>query len=274
MIRYRGDPGGLLNLVPHSFVAEVLARAVTEGVRPGATYHVTARHSIRMSDVAGLMNEELAGLRTDLVPDLEVATLDRYEQILERTFRMYADYLFLHQEFDRAALYRDFGIEDGADLDWLRCTYRDHLDVWRAERASERERRRHADSPESRAVRTYFTEFLPTRTGSRLVPGLATLSARFTVTVRGLGSYLLCIENGVLTEVAEAAESSDEIDYEADAATLLEAVTAAAKPAELFFDKRIVIRGDLFRALSTATALEDFFRLFPFTSTRTPEHVA
>ena len=269
VIRYRGDDDGLLNLVPQDFVVDVLAKAVLDGVRAGETYHVTAQRSFQMRQVAGLMNESLRGLRTQLVPQLDVTTLDRYEQILERSFRMYAEYLFLDHEYDRAALDRDFGLLDQADESWLRRTYESHIAVWRGER-----RRQRADDHESRAIHAYFSEFLQTRTGRRLVPGLATLSASFTVTVPDVGSHLLCIEHGVLTEVRAVSEPSPGFDYEVDATTLLEAVSGSMRPAELFFAKRIVIRGDLYRALSTATALEDFFRLFPFRVTRTPEPVA
>jgi nucleoside-diphosphate-sugar epimerase len=267
-IRYAGDDDGLLNLVPQKFVVDVLAHAVMNGARPGETYHVTASKSFQMRRVAGLMNEHLAGLETVLVPDLDTSSLDRYEKILERSFRMYADYLFLDHEYDRTALDRDFGLVDGADEDWLSDTYAKHLSVWRSER-----RQRRADDTESRAIREYFTRFLPERTGQRLVPGLASLSAELTVTVSALGSYALRIESGVLTDVSEVSQPSNEIDYEVDAAALLEVVAGRSRPADLFFAKQIVIRGDLYRALSTATALEEFFRLFPFTPHRTPELV-
>lgn len=269
VIRYRGHEDGLLNLVPQRFVVDVLQRAVNDGMRPGATYHVTARRSLRMRQVSDLMNGCLQGLRTVLVPDLDPATLDRYEQLLERSFRMYADYLFLDHEYDRTALDRDFGIDDGASRDWLAATYAAHLRAWRAER-----RVRRAEHPQVAAVRAYFAEFLPGRIGRRLLPGLATLSERFTVTVPDAGSFRLDVDRGVLTSVAPVDEPSPEFDFETDAETLLEAVSGAKRPAELFFARRVVIRGDLHRALSTATALEDFFRLFPFHTARSPEPVA
>ncbi len=265
VIRYRGDCAGLLNLVPERFVVEVLARAVADGVRPGETYHVTARRSFAMRDVAGLMNEHLTGLRTELVPDLDAASLDRYELLLERSFRMYADYLFLDHEYDRSALDRDFGFDvtdDGnVNTAWLSDTYRAHLRVWRSERRKQR-----TVPAEVRAVREYFTHFLPARTGRRLVPGLASLSETFTVTVPSEGSFAMQIERGILTAVYPTETPSTSFDYETDAATLIEVVSGSARPAELFFAKRFIVRGDLYRALSTATALEEFFTLFPFPS--------
>lgn len=258
-IRYAGDPQGVLNLVPLPFVVRTLAEAVKRPVSGIRTYHLTAGQPFTMERMASVMNDQLTGLRVVVRPPDDLEDLDRYETILAHRCRFYQPYLFLRTRHDRSHLLQEFCGDDGADDAWLGRVYEEHLRVWRSERQGAV-----TSAPRAGSAIRYFDEFLAGKVSLLLVPGLKSLSAEFTVSITSVARYYLRIVHGVLESVERAPQPSTSFDYEIDAPTFLEAVTARVKPAQLFFDNRIRIRGNLYNALSTATALEDFFRLYPF----------
>lgn len=258
-VRCHGDPDAELNLVPLAFVARILARALE---KPGAhrgTYHLTAGRPSSMADIAAAINRSLSGVEVVVVPAGELVDPDRFERVLERRTRSYRPYQLLRTRYDRSRLVRDFDGEDGVEHTWLARSFANHLREWSAARNPDP-----VVAAGTLEVRRYFDTFLAGKTGALLVPGLSSLSADFTVTVPAVGSFQLSIEEGVLRDSRPVSGPSQEFDYELEAAALLDAVTARVRPAELFFEQRIRIRGDVYRALATATALEDFFVRFPF----------
>ncbi|RKY18915.1 MAG: hypothetical protein DRQ55_12025 [Planctomycetota bacterium] len=259
VLRYAGDPQGQLNLVPLNFVGRVLERAALAPRDGTATYHLTARTALTIGQVSAAMNAELVGVETRVCGQDEVADFDRYERTLARRCRMYEPYLFLRNGHDRRRLVAGFDGDDGADEAWLRRVFRTHVQVWREQLTES-----HEELPASRAVRRYFESFLPGMLGRALVPGLASLVTDFTVSVASVGVFRLDIQEGVLESVSEVGEPSPRFDFASDAEAMLEAVTGEVRPSELFFRERMRITGNLYEALSTATALEDFFRMHPF----------
>ena len=258
-IRSAGDPAGLLNLVGLPFVVRILSEALSRPIFNLRTYHLTAGRPFRMDQIADALNRLLPGVRTVVRPLREIGEPDRYEQLLARRCRYYEPYLSLRTIHDRARLLSEFDGHDGADEDWLNGVFERHLHYFRSQPDPLA-----APDPRALQIADYFSEFLPALTGRLLVPGLRSLTAEFTVSVAAHGSYGLRISSGVLASVRPAEQPSESFDYELDSASLLEAVSGQIKPAELFFDNRIRIRGNLFEALATATALEDFFELYPF----------
>ncbi|MCW8141762.1 MAG: hypothetical protein KIT58_22885, partial [Planctomycetota bacterium] len=54
------------------------------------------------------------------------------------------------------------------------------------------------------------------------------------------------------------------VDYALAPGPFLEAVAGARSPQALFFARAVVITGQVAQGLATATALEEFFRRFPY----------
>jgi predicted lipid carrier protein YhbT len=59
-----------------------------------------------------------------------------------------------------------------------------------------------------------------------------------------------------------------DVDYALEAAALLQAVAGLRSPQALFFSRAVTISGRIPEGLATATALEEFFRTFPWTPGR------
>ncbi len=272
-LRLEADPEGRLNLVPLELVVRALVESIARPAPGERTFHLTAPRSFRMREVQGAVNACLQGLRVSFVETLEDP--DRYERLLARRSAVYRPYYGLRGRFDRAQLERAFRIDVPADAAWLRRVFEQHLEDWRAAaceaEASARPERAPAAVDE---VRAYFAGFLAPKCGRNLVPGLETLCADFTVSVPGAGSQRLTIVDGRLTRVEPAAQPSRNYDYSVAAADFLAVARAEARPSELFFERRVHVRGDLFHALATATALEDFFRLYPYGAATRRERIA
>ena len=149
----------------------------------------------------------------------------------------------------------EFGGGPATDRAWLREVFAKHLAAWRSEHPRK--------APRDSRVTRYFEEFLPARQGRNLVPGLASLTADFTISVPGAGRWRLRLEQGCLGVVEPVAQPGP-FDYEIDAPAFLEVAAGRVRPSALFFERRVAIRGDVFRAVSTATALEEFFQLYPY----------
>jgi len=273
-IRLAGDREGRVNLVPLDFVVRSLAELIARP-RPGVhTYHLTARRSLRMAEIEAAVNARLEGIWVRIVAPAELDDPDRFERLLDRRSAMYRPYNALRGSFDRRCLERELAADDGADEAWLGRVFAGHLRAWRA--AGRNGTTDGAPPPTRDAVRlkSYFDGFLPSKIGRNLVPGLETLTADFTVTIDGHGSHRLRIERGALALVERAEGPSSNYDYLLDPTSFLAAAAGLARPTELFFEKKVRVRGNLYEALATATALEDFFRLYPFRAERCEDRIA
>lgn len=264
IIRYRGDENAALNLVALETVVDVL-RATLDGTPPTGIFHLTAQRPTKLRTLNELLLPHLRGLRLELIGSEPIDAPDRIERALARHCRAYEPYLFGTTQHDRTRCLETFGTPFDLERADLARIYANHVAAWSGKRAVVP----HVGAPrEALSIVEYFEHFLPTNTGRRMAPGIETLTAQFTVSVPAVGIFHLAIENGVLCSVARADRASPDIDYESDAAALLDAVRGVVRPSELFFQRRVTIRGDLYRALSTATALEEFFKLHPFVESR------
>lgn len=262
-IRFRGDDNGVLNLISLASAVDVLERVVDDP--QAGIFHLTSRRPMRFATMVERLAPFLGGLRFELVAAASIDGLDRVERALSRQCRAYEPYLFATTRHDRSRCEATYGNFADFDADDLAASYANHAAAWRGVRASNA---RGCEPAAARSIAEYFDRFLPTSAGQRLVPGIESLTAQFTVSVPDVGIFHLAIDRGVLTDVRRADRRSDQIDYESDAPALLEAIRGAVKPAELFFQRRVTIRGDLHRALCTAVALEEFFKLHPFVESR------
>lgn len=265
-LRYEGDPEGRLDLVPVELVVRALVAAVDRPPRGAATYHATAGRAFTIGEIEDAVNAGLHGVRARACTEL--SDPDPFERRLARRAAPYRPYMALDLDFDRRGLERELlpDVADGADSAWLARVFAAHLETWRAAR----QRGEHAEyapaDPAAEAVRAYFARFLPRHAGRLLVPGLASLDADLAVRVPGAGAWRLTLRAGRLVQVGSpvAGAAPPPFEFAVDAAGLLEIAAGRARPSELFFARRVTVTGDLYHALATATALEEFFALYPY----------
>lgn len=276
-LRLEADPAGLLNLVPLDRVVRAVSALALRTCARDCTHHLTAPRSFTVAEIQSAGQACLEGLRVHLVERLDDP--DRYERLLARRAGVYRPYYGLSGRFEPSLLMRDLGLGAATQEAWLERVFSQHIEAWR-ERGGPASSGP-TDVPSNLQmvclvddVRAYLTGYLAGMCGRPLVPGLETLCADFTVTVPGAGSHRLRIVNGVLSEVQEVAGPSTNFDYSITAEDFLVVASGQARPSELFFDRRVSVRGDLFQALATATALEDFFQLYPYRASSGQEHIA
>jgi hypothetical protein len=196
--------------------------------------------------------------------------LDRLEAALERRCRVYRPYRFYRATYDRRRFAADLAAaagKDGATGTWLARVFARHLEAWRRAAPAKAAAAVAAASPAAPLVNGYFERFLADKTGKRLVPGLASLSAAFTIAVTGAGTFAIEVREGMLVRAGrleDGAGAARAFGYEVDAASFLAVASGRVRPADLFFRGRVHLRGDLFAALSTATALTEFFARYPY----------
>lgn len=265
-IRATGDAAGQLNLVPSPWVADVLRAVVALGDEAGPCYHATAARPFTMGDLIEHLHRAVPGVR--LVPTERLEAPDTLERLVDRAGAVYAPYRRLQARWDRARLEADLpGVaDDGATPAWLDRVFAAHLHAWRATS----EAGDAAPAREVPAVAAYFTEHLAPLRGRVLIPGLSTLTSTFTITVRDVGRWRVEIRDGRLVDAVALAQGAGpaDVDYALGPDGFLEAVAGARSPQALFFSRAVSISGRIPEGLATATALEEFFRTFPWTPGR------
>ncbi len=126
------------------------------------------------------------------------------------------------------------------------------------------------------AVRLFFAEYLTPREGSALLPGLTALSTSFALDVapyRGedpAASFVIVVAEGVLSVAREIAPdgtgaSAPGCRARVAAADLLRVAAGDATPQSLFVTGRLRVAGNPLPILKAAPAMEELFRLHPYT---------
>lgn len=256
LLRHPGDPSATLSVVDLETVVSVLAQAVARPDVPAGIYHVVAERPLTVGEVTDMVHEQLAGLRVVLTGSGDVPDADRLERIALEHLAPFVPYLFGKVLHDRRRLERDFEVPSGPSSDHWRGVFARHAAAWRSGSAG------HATARGE--VADYFDRFLPSLIGRRLVPGLESLTESFTVAVPEVGCWRLEIERGALRRVEPSAGLLGTFHFETDGEAFLAAASGHRRPAQLFFEERVRIEGDLKRALRTAAALEEFFARFPY----------
>lgn len=108
----------------------------------------------------------------------------------------------------------------------------------------------------------YFSHFLRQHTGKPLIKNLASLSACLHVKIKGYNTWTITIDNGILTKVEKG--SAGNFGYTTDSKTFLQVASGKMSPQQGFFQGAIQLMTNPKEALRTATALEEFFREYPY----------
>lgn len=113
-------------------------------------------------------------------------------------------------------------------------------------------------------VDDYFAHHLGSRMHRELLPGLRSLTTAFTIAVDGGERWAVGIDAGRITRVERGCRDPLDCHVTVAAVDFARIVSAQTTPQALFVRRRLRIEGNVLRALTAASAMEEFFRRFPF----------
>lgn len=263
VIRIAGARTSQLPFIFDDDVATALLTLSSAENCTGQTYHLVARQPFANSSLEEMFNRAFGRQVACWVePEAFLARPpDKGERIVARKTAMYAPYLELPVRFSRANL--DLAMGENF------CSAVTQSEVFHAFHHFLQARKAPAQAVDpfwrQEAVAEYFASFLPPIKGKRLIANLVSLSCTFWITVEPMGSFSLTIDSGILTDIA--AGRAGLFGYRLAPSTFLQVVSGEMTPQQGFFNGNIEIEGNMLDALQTAVALEEFFRLRPFTMT-------
>ncbi len=244
--------------LPLVFDVDVAEAIVALSTRPGGVFHLVPSRPVPNGVLEEAINEAF-GRRVvawSTREEWEASPPSAAERILERKARMYAPYLDLDVEFDRAR------VDEALGADALPCPTREDLQRVFVEFLGAVPHAQRVAAAASPDVARYFEAHLPEFLGRALLPNLSTLTAQFWIEVGGV-AWSIAVDRGALASV-RAGEKTGTFGFRVEPAVFLEVVRAKVAPQESFFEGRTQIDGAKVEALRTAVALEEFFRAYPF----------
>jgi nucleoside-diphosphate-sugar epimerase len=263
-VRVRGSITGSLPFIFDDNVVEaILGIAATPDIH-GRTFHLLSAEPCPNRMLEKVFNAAFDRTAAQLTTaeDFVLTPPSPAEKILARKTAMYDAYLDVNLRFDRRRLETVLGSDwrPAISVDELLAAFSLYL-------AGKKE----ADKvlvlplPDGQPIDAYFDAFLPAFVGRQLIAGLATLSCRFWLEVDQCTSRSLEIDHGRLVKIAPGHSGS--FGYRVQPATFLQVVAGRLPPQQGFFQGDISLEGNTMEALRTATALEEFFQTYPYTTT-------
>ena len=262
IIRVRGDVTGSLPFIFDDNVVEALLRIAFSPDIGGQTFHLLSTQPCpnrMMEDVFNVaFGREVARLAD--AQDFEQHPASAAEKIMARKTAMYDPYLALNVQFDRTHLNALLG------ADWRPAISENELltafSLYLTSKKEEDAARVLLPSASRQVVDEYFEKFLPTFYGRQLITGLASLSCQFWLEIASCTSRTLKIDQGRLTDISIGHDGA--FGYRVHPSTFLEVIQGNLSPQQGFFQGNISMEGNTMEALRTATALEEFFRTWPY----------
>ncbi|AGF77435.1 nucleoside-diphosphate-sugar epimerase [Desulfocapsa sulfexigens DSM 10523] len=258
-LRVEGNPRAHLPFVFNDDVALALADLAEKSGDHGKTYHLTPAVALPNDTLARVFNQAFAREAVAWVTaaGVEKEELTRPEKILSKKTKVYAPYLNLTTTFARDNL------EDSLGKEVLPAIKEeDLLSAFIIFLSTKKELDRGVSHDEQFHLERYFTHFLPQYTGKPLIKNLASLSACLQIEIKGYTTWTVTIMNGILIRIARG--SSGNFGYTTDGNTFLQVASGKMSPQQGFFQGAIQLVANPREALRTATALEEFFREYPY----------
>jgi nucleoside-diphosphate-sugar epimerase len=265
-VRVRGSVHGSLPFIFDDNVVEaLLAIAVQPGIH-GRTFHLVSAEPCPNRMLESVFNaafgRQAASLATS--DDFISTPPSSAEKILARKTAIYDAYMDLDLHFDRRQLASILG------SGWRPAiTAEELLTAFSLYLAGKKEAEKELVLPSQarQSIDDYFDHFLPAFLGRQLIAGLVSLTCRFWLEVSDCTQRTLEIDQGRLTAIASGHDGS--FGYRVHPATFLQVVAGLLPPQQGFFQGDISLEGNTMEALRTATALEEFFRTYPYAVTTT-----
>ena len=258
-LRVAGNAKAHLPFVFDDDLAGVLAELALHHAKHGRIYHLVPAESFSNAILEEVFNQAFSRKAVAWVDaeQLQSATITIQEKILAKKTAMYRPYLDLHTRFLRNNLEAVLGKEilPAIREEELLASFSAYL-------AGKKELKKVVSIDESVVLDGYFEKFLEKHTGKALIRNLKSLSASFHVKIKGYGCWKIVIENGVLSQVEK--EAQGDFGYITDGETFLQIASGKLSPQHGFFRGAIQLEKNPKEALRTATALEEFFREYPY----------
>lgn len=261
-IRIRGDADCSLPFIfDDDVVAAILHIAASPEIQ-GRTFHLVSSDPCPNRMLEEVFNAAFGREAARLV-DAQAFTqhpATGAEKIMARKTAMYDAYLDLHLNFDRSHCEKIMG------RDWRPAITTEELlsafTLFLASKKNEDARLVLIPGATHQAIEDYFAGFLPGFFHQQLIPGLASLSCRFWLDIPGCAQHTLEISQGRLVAITPGQAGA--FGYRVSPATFLRVVGGNLSPQQGFFQGDISMEGNTMEALRTATALEEFFRTWPY----------
>ncbi|HIP38663.1 MAG TPA: NAD-dependent epimerase/dehydratase family protein [Desulfocapsa sulfexigens] len=258
-IRVQGNTEAQLPFVFDDQVTLALSYLAANKREHGKTYNLVPSTPLANNTLGQVFNQAFSRQVVALVngADFTKTPPDTAEKILAKKTKMYTPYLDLKTEFARNNL------EDAMGKDVLPAIGEEELLAAFSIFLSTKKDLNKVVSPnEEYHLDRYFGQFLAEHRGKPLIKNLASLSACLHVKITGYDSWTITIDKGVLTRVEKG--SSGNFGYTTDGKTFLQVASGKISPQQGFFQGAIQIEANPKEALRTATALEEFFREYPY----------
>ena len=261
-IRLRGDAACSLPFIFDDDVVQAILQIAASPDINGRTFHLVSSKPCPNRMLEEVFNAAFGREAAQLVDAQSFALhpATGAEKIMARKTAMYDAYLDLNIHFDRAHLDNIMGSS------WRPAIREEELltafSIYLACKKKEDTARVLISAATREAVENYFEKFLPAFFGRQLIAGLASLSCRFWLDIPGCAQYTLEISKGRL--VAITTDHQGDFGYRVNPATFLRVISGKLSPQQGFFQGDISMEGNTMEALRTATALEEFFRTWPY----------
>lgn len=258
-IRVAGNPKAHLPFVFDDEVALTLADLAKNSAVHKKTYNLVPALPLPNQILEQVFNQVFSRQAVAWTNDaiLQKKSLSTAEKILAKKTQMYAPYLNLSTTFSRSNLEESLGKDVLPSIG-----EEDLLAAFSTFLATKKELERVVGHDEQFHLDQYFNHFLAKHTGKPLIKNLASLSACLHVEIKGYATWTITIKKGVLTKVKKG--SFGDFGYTTDASTFLQVASGKMSPQYGFFQGAIQLVANPKEALRTATALEEFFREYPY----------
>ena len=258
-IRVQGNPEAHLPFVFDDEVTRSLVELAENSAVHGKTYNLIPSVSLSNQILEQVFNQAFSRQAVAWVDaaEFEKKSPTTAERILSKKTKMYTPYLNLSTVFARNNLEDSLG---SAILPAIR--EEDLLSAFSIFLSTKKELEMVVSHDEEFHLDYHFKYFLGQHTGKPLIKNLASLSACLQVEIKGYATWTITIEKGILTRVEKG--SFGNFGYTTDGSTFLQVASGTMSPQQGFFQGAIQLVANPKEALRTATALEEFFREYPY----------
>jgi nucleoside-diphosphate-sugar epimerase len=265
-LRVAGNPKAHLPFIFDDEAAQTLCDLAMHKGEQSKTYHLTPQSPFPNQLLEQVFNQAFGRQAVVMQKPrlIQDQPQSRAERILAKKTSMYAPYMNLATTFSRTNLNQ---VEPRAlppiGEDSLLTAFSLFL-------ATKKELQQVVSHDETFHLQHYFNHFLALHLGRPLIKNLASLTACLQVEITGYSTWTISLDRGVLTRVEEG--GFGQFGYTTDAHTFLQVASGQLSPQQGFFKGNIQLVANPKEALRTATALEEFFKEYPYRLPRQDQH--
>lgn len=258
-IRVWGNAEAQLPFVFDDQVTLALTSLAAKKKEHAKTYNLVSALPLSNRTLELIFNQAFARHMVSWVNDTAFTTdpPNTAEKVLAKKTKMYTPYLDLKTEFARDNLDEALGKNALPAIEETEL-----LAAFSIFLGTKKDLDKVVSPDEEYHLNRYFGQFLAEHKGKPLIKNLASLSACLHVKIKGYGSWTITIEKGVLARVERG--SAGLFGYTTDGNTFLQVASGKLSPQQGFFQGGIQLETNPKEALRTATALEEFFREYPY----------